>query len=196
MLAIAVIVLVAYDPDDPGSQLEDVVGKVIDGDTLYVGPTKIRLQGVAAPELDEPRGPEARDFPTTIALGKRARCDLTGERSFDRQVAVCRIDGQDLGRLIVEAGLARDCPHFSDGRYEPFEVEQSKRLPLPGYCLCKTDRLVRKYRPTFKKIRALGGDSASLADFADKPLESNTPTLRQPLRQAEIAPLKHLRWLG
>ena len=34
MLAIAVIVLVAYDPDDSDGQIEDVVGKVIDGDTL------------------------------------------------------------------------------------------------------------------------------------------------------------------
>ncbi len=133
MLAIAVTVLVAYDPDDPDGQLEDVVGKVIDGDTLSVGPTKIRLQGIAAPEMDEPLGPEARDFLTAIALGKLARCDLTVELSFDRQVAVCRIDGQDLGRLIVEAGLARDCPHFSGGRYEAFEVERTKHLPLPGY---------------------------------------------------------------
>ena len=134
MLAIAVIVLVAYDPDDSGDQLEDMVAKVIDGDTLHVGATKIRLQGVAAPELDEPFGPEARYFLTAIALGRRARCDLIGELSFDRQVAVCRIDGRDLGRLMVEAGWARDCPHYSGGRYEVFEVERSKRLPLPGYC--------------------------------------------------------------
>ncbi len=134
MLAIAVIVLVAYDPDDPDGQLEDVVGKVVDGDTLYIGPVKIRLQGIAAPELNEPFGPDARDFLAVIALGKRARCDLTGEISFDRQVAVCRIDGQDLGRSMVEAGLARDCPRYSGGRYEAFEVERSKQLPLPGYC--------------------------------------------------------------
>ncbi len=67
MLAIAVIVVVAYDPVDSGGQLEDMVAKVIDGDTLYVGPTKIRLQGIAAPELDEPLGPEAGDFLTAIA---------------------------------------------------------------------------------------------------------------------------------
>ncbi len=135
ILALAVIALIAFQAIRPGGQLEDVVGKVIDGDTLYVGPAKIRLEGIAAPELDEPLGPEARDFLTVIALGKPARCDLTSERSFDRQVAVCRIDGQDLGKVMVEAGLARDCPHFSGGRYEPFETEQSRRLPLPGYCL-------------------------------------------------------------
>ena len=134
ILAVAVIGLVAFQASRAAGQVEGVVSRVLDGDTLFVGSTNIRLQGIAAPELDEPFGPEARDFLIAIALGKRARCDLAGERSFDRQVAVCRIDGQDLGRLVVEAGLARDCPHFSGGRYEPFEVERSKRLPLPGYC--------------------------------------------------------------
>ena len=134
ILALAVIALVAFQAIRPSDQLEDVVGKVIDGDTLYVGSVKIRLEGIAAPELDEPLGPEARDFLTTFAHGKRAECDLTGERSFDREVAVCRIDRRDLGEVMVEAGLARDCPHFSGGRYEAFEVERSKKLPLPGYC--------------------------------------------------------------
>jgi endonuclease YncB( thermonuclease family) len=134
-LALAVIALGIFQASRAGGLLVGPVNRVLDGDTLYVGPTKIRLQGIAAPELDEPFGPEARDFLTAIALGNRARCDLTGEISFDRQVAVCRIDEQDLGRLMIEAGFARDCPRYSGGRYEPFEVERSKRLPLPGYCL-------------------------------------------------------------
>ena len=115
-LVLAAIVLVAYQASRAGGQVEGVVSRVLDGDTLYVGAVNIRLQGIAAPELDEPFGPEARDFLTAVALGKRARCDLTGERSFDRQVAVCRIDGQDLGRLMIEAGLARDCRRIRCGR--------------------------------------------------------------------------------
>ena len=134
ILALAVIALGVLQASRADDQIEGVVSRVLDGDTLVVGSTRIRLQGVVAPELHEPYGPEARDFLTTLALDKQASCDLTGKRSFDRQVAVCRIDGRDLGRLIVGAGLARDCPHFSGGRYKPFEVERSKRLPLPGYC--------------------------------------------------------------
>ncbi len=55
-LAVAAIVLVAFGAARSDDQIEAVVGKVIDGDTLYVGPTKIRLEGIAAPELDEPLG--------------------------------------------------------------------------------------------------------------------------------------------
>ena len=105
--ALAVIGLVALQALRSDGQIEDVVGKVIDGDTLYVGSTKIRLEGIAAPELDEPLGPEARDFLTAVALGRTAKCELTGERSFDRQVAVCRIDGQDLGRVMIENWFGR-----------------------------------------------------------------------------------------
>jgi len=135
ILPLAVIALGIFQASRAGGQVEGVISRVLDGDTLFVGAVNIRLQGIAAPELDEPFGPEARDFLIAIALGKRARCDLAGERSFDRQVAVCRVDGQDLGRLMIEAGLARDCPRYSGGRYGPFEVERSKQLPLPGYCL-------------------------------------------------------------
>ncbi len=68
-LAIAAVVLVAYQASRAGVHHQAVVNRVLDGDTLYVGPTKIRLQGIAAPEMDEPLGPEARDFLTAIALG-------------------------------------------------------------------------------------------------------------------------------
>ena len=134
ILALAVIVLGVFQTSRAVGQIEDVVSRVLDGDTLHVGPTKIRLQGIAAPELDESFGPEARDFLTAVAHGRTAKCEFTGERSFDRQVAVCRIDEQDLGKLMIEAGLARDCPRYSGGRYEMFEVERSKQLPLPRYC--------------------------------------------------------------
>jgi endonuclease YncB( thermonuclease family) len=106
-LVLAAIVLVAYQASRAGGQVEGVVSRVLDGDTLYVGAVNIRLQGIAAPELDEPLGPEARDFLTAVALGRTAKCELTGERSLDRQVAVCRIDGQDLGRVMIENWFGR-----------------------------------------------------------------------------------------
>ena len=107
VLALAAIVLVAFQAARAGDQIEAAVSRVLDGDTLYVASTRIRLQGIAAPELDEPLGPEARDFLTAVALGRTAKCELTGERSFDRQVAVCRIDGQDLGRVMIENWFGR-----------------------------------------------------------------------------------------
>jgi micrococcal nuclease len=44
------------------------------------------------------------------------------------------VDGRDIGAELIEAGLARDCPRFSRGRYAELEPEAARRLPLPGYC--------------------------------------------------------------
>ncbi len=68
-LALAVIALGVFQASRAGGQVEGMVSRVLDGDTLFVGSTNIRLQGIAATELDEPFGPEARDFLTAIALG-------------------------------------------------------------------------------------------------------------------------------
>ena len=53
---------------------------VRDGDTIELGPIAIRLEGIAAPERDEPGGAAAADAMRDLVLGKDLRCDLTGDR--------------------------------------------------------------------------------------------------------------------
>ena len=55
------------------------VAHVRDGDTIVIGPsTPVRLQGVHAPELDEPGGYEAQRFMAQLVTGERVECRLTG----------------------------------------------------------------------------------------------------------------------
>lgn len=114
--------------------LTGTVTHVRDGDTIELAGVAIRLNGVAAPELDEPVGQEAKRYMHELVAGETVRCDLNGERSYDRVIGVCFLDGQDIGASIINAGLARDCPRFSGGRYDAIDTAASKRLPLPGYC--------------------------------------------------------------
>ena len=115
--------------------------RVIDGDTIAVDGVHVRLQGIAAPEVAnfgrpaEPGGPEARAFLRGIAEGRIAVCELTGERSHRREVGVCRIGGKDIAEEVIAAGLARDCPRFSKGRYAAVERPEAAALPFPGYCV-------------------------------------------------------------
>jgi micrococcal nuclease len=127
----------------PAVAAERLVGRarVIDGDTLVVGGVHVRLQGVAAPEVahpgqpqDEPGGPAARAFMQELVEDRTVVCTLTGERSRGRRVGTCMVDGRDIGAALIEAGLARDCPRFSRGRYAELEPEVARQLPLPGYC--------------------------------------------------------------
>lgn len=128
----------------PVAAAERLVGRAhaIDGDTVAVAGVHVRLQGVAAPEIahpelgieEEPGGPEAAAFMARLVNGRTLACEPTGERSRGRPVGVCRLDGRDVGAAVIAAGLARECPRFSRGRYAKIETEAGRRLPLPGYC--------------------------------------------------------------
>lgn len=115
-------------------QITDMVTYVRDGDTIVVGKQPIRLNGIAAPERNEPSGDEATAFMKRLVLGKKVTCTLNGDVSHDRLIGRCYLAERDIGRLIVAAGLARDCPRFSHQRYAGDEIAASRTLPFPGYC--------------------------------------------------------------
>jgi micrococcal nuclease len=69
-----------------------------------------------------------------LVEGRTVVCALTGERTRGRRVGTCMVDGHDIGGKLIEAGLARDCPRYSHGRYAALEPETAGRLPPPGYC--------------------------------------------------------------
>ena len=127
--------LIAILPTSAGAT--DLVGtaKAIDGDTILVDRVKVRLNGVDAPEMRETGGTAAARFMIGLINGKRIRCALNGDVSHDRVVGICRLDGQDIGAAIIRAGLARDCPRYSGGRYERLETPQARRsIPSKRYC--------------------------------------------------------------
>ena len=51
-----------------------------------------------------------------LANGKRVSCELTGAKTYDRLVGTCYLGDQDIGVAVIAAGLALDCPRYSDGR--------------------------------------------------------------------------------
>ena len=131
LIALLVGILRAADASEIGGP----VSHVRDGDTLVVAGTAIRLQGLDAPELREPGGADAARLLRSLVAGRRLRCTLDGTRSFDRRVGICSTDGQDLAALLVAAGVARDCPRYSGGRYAPLETAAARMLPRHRYCL-------------------------------------------------------------
>jgi endonuclease YncB( thermonuclease family) len=143
MIAIGLFVVLKVTTDIAGRS-EALRGRaqVLDGDTITVEGVHVRLQGVAAPELDhaglgieqEPGGPEAAAFMRRLVEGQVVVCELTGERTHGREVGICSRAGRDIGAAVIEAGLARDCPRFSEGRYAELERPPAKSLSLPSYC--------------------------------------------------------------
>jgi micrococcal nuclease len=120
------------------------MGHVRDGDTIVVGSMPIRLNGLAAPEGDEPGGAEATQAMLELVDGGTLRCELDGERTHDRCVGICYLEGEDISEVMVQRGVARDCPRFSQGRYAKAERQAAadgstiqRRYGLPGYCATK-----------------------------------------------------------
>ena len=65
-----------------------------------------------------------------LVEGQTVVCDLTQERTHGRRVGWCYLDGQDIAEALVRAGLARDCPRFSGGRYAAVETASSTRAAV------------------------------------------------------------------
>lgn len=111
---------------------------VIDGDTIHVingnRTIKVRLQGLAAPETNQQGGKEATAFLERLAEGKPVRCQLDETKTRKFEIGTCYVNGRDIAAAVVEAGLARDCPRLSGGRYQAIERPEAKKLFFPDYC--------------------------------------------------------------
>ena len=100
---------------------------VIDGDTIHIGSNKIRLQGINAPELDEPYGKQAKWALHKLVKGQNIRAIPNGEKSYDRIVAKCFLeDGTDIAAEMVKLGLALDLPNYPDADYRHLETTASR----------------------------------------------------------------------
>jgi endonuclease YncB( thermonuclease family) len=97
----------------------DVVGypRVVDGDTLTIGETRVRLWGIDAPEMSAAGGAEARDFLARRIEGQPVRCAPKNRDRYGRTVAMCFLDREDIAAMMVRAGHARDWPRYSGGFY-------------------------------------------------------------------------------
>lgn len=138
ILTVALIASLASPVAADPTILTGTVTHVRDGDTIEVGKVPIRLNGISAPELKEPLGPQSKRFMRGLVDGKHVRCELNGKKTYDRYVGICYLGGQDIGAAIIEAGLALDCPRFSGGRYKAVEKAAARgAIKLPRYCGAK-----------------------------------------------------------
>ncbi len=137
--------LIAALPVRAGERLPALIGpaRVIDGDTIDVAGTRIRVGGIAAPEIgaralsaaERAAGLAAKQWLEAYLATRWVLCRDTGERSRDRVVARCEVDGQDLGWLVVAAGHALDCPRWSRYAYRSVEHPGLAQIyQRPDYC--------------------------------------------------------------
>src|ERR1700694_1056741 len=109
---------------------DDLSGQasIIDGDTLEIHGTRVRLWGVDAPESTQLcRGSDslqyrcgakaANDLDAFIA-SRPVNCAPISLDRYGRTVAACSVAGADLGEWLVRSGLALDWPQYSKRKYD------------------------------------------------------------------------------
>ncbi len=101
---------------------------VVDGDTIKIKNTQIRLFGIDAPELNHPYGNKAKWALVKLCKGHVIQAEVTDRDVYGRLVARCRLsDGRDLSAEMVKQGLAIDWPKFSGGRYRTLETPDARK---------------------------------------------------------------------
>ena len=109
-----------------GAHASDVMSgipQVVDGDTVQIGQTKIRLQGIDAPETDQlcldPNGQTwacgiaARDELIKHSAGSEWDCDLASTDRYGRSLGSCFVEGEDVSAWMVRQGWALSFVKYS-----------------------------------------------------------------------------------
>jgi endonuclease YncB( thermonuclease family) len=99
------------------------VPRIVDGDTVQIDATKVRLSGIDAPETDhlclDSRGEKwacgisARDELIKRAGDRPWTCHSTGTDRYGRSLAACEVDGQDIQQWMVRSGWALSFTRYS-----------------------------------------------------------------------------------
>jgi len=100
--------------------LSGKVRYVVDGDSLYISGHKaqVRHWGVDTPESDTIGFDAATRHLTMIAEGRRITCRHIDRDRYGRTVARCfREDGQEINRMMIQSGTAKEYRRYSKGFY-------------------------------------------------------------------------------
>jgi endonuclease YncB( thermonuclease family) len=116
----------------------DLIGQasVIDGDTIEIHGTSIRIFGIDAPEpdqlcRDEDGEPYRCGQKVSNALfdfidRRPVECVEVDRDRYKRAVSVCTVGGTDIADWLVRNGLALDWPQYSKGGYADAQAEAKR----------------------------------------------------------------------
>lgn len=119
-------------------QVVSGIGQSIDGDSLRVGDTEVRLFGIDAPEsaqtcLRNGRswacGSEAGYQLSKLVDGKSVLCNAVGGDTFGRTLARCRVGQLDVNRTMVAMGFALAYRRYS---MDYVSAEESAKVSRRG----------------------------------------------------------------
>jgi endonuclease YncB( thermonuclease family) len=137
-VSIALLVTVMSLAMNPSAGADDLIGQasVIDGDTLEIHGTRIRVFGIDAPESDQlcrdedsdlyRCGQKASNALFNFIARRPVECVEVDRDRYRRAVSVCTVGGTDIADWLVRNGLALDWPQYSKGDYGAAQAEAKR----------------------------------------------------------------------
>lgn len=81
--------------------------RVVDGDTVVIGKTTIRLHGIDTPEPGQTGGAKATAALSELIAGRLLSCEQTDVDLWRRRVvAICKVGERNLNASMISAGFA------------------------------------------------------------------------------------------
>jgi len=120
-LAVVALIITAclYNPFEKKPKPVSLIS-VTDGDSLRLKidgtETVIRLEGIDAPEMDQPDGTESKDFLSFLITGMPLSVEITGRDRYGRDLAVIRTGDLNVNVEMVDAGHAWHFTKYSKDR--------------------------------------------------------------------------------
>jgi len=112
---------------------------IVDGDTLDLNGIRVRLSLVDTPERGQPGFREAKDFASSLCLGKKGELDVDdGQRRGDRygrEIGIVYCNGLNLNEKLMDEQLARiltDYCEISEFSKESWAMLQCNVMPNPS----------------------------------------------------------------
>lgn len=111
--------------------------KVIDGDSIVLNGTEIRLEGIDAPEYKQichdknnqkyRCGIKAREFLVDFIKGKDVVCKKISLDRYKRQVSFCYANGEDINKAMIKSGWAVAYDHYDDKYIKDEEIARKQK---------------------------------------------------------------------
>jgi len=109
--------------------------RIIDGDTIELDGVTYRLNGIDAPEQGQRCGNwrcgvAATEKLAALVAGKAVRCDASGTDGYGRTIATCFAGNVDLGKAMIEAGVAWAFHRYSDVYAQDEQTAKARGLGI------------------------------------------------------------------
>ena len=115
------------------------IARVVDGDSLVINQTRLRLHGVDAPESNQqcfrdsktwPCGKEAASTLAAIVQDTQLNCGVLDRDRYKRLIVRCFVDEIDLGERLVRLGLATAYTQYSEDYVQVEAFARKRRVGI------------------------------------------------------------------